>query len=109
MNRKKDQMPEDPDTQIVSEARVGPPPETGAPEAAGGTRPPLVEDPARLLAELERARAREDELMRALAELTNVNRRRKQDMETAVLAARESWLRGILPVLDDIDRALEAS
>ncbi|TMQ60446.1 MAG: nucleotide exchange factor GrpE [Candidatus Eisenbacteria bacterium] len=108
MNRKKDQTPEHPDVEIAPEGRAKAP-ETGTPAAAEGPRPALVEDPARLFAELERARAREDELMRALAELTNMNRRRKQDMETAVLAARESWLRGILPVLDDIDRSLEAS
>jgi len=64
---------------------------------------------ASLLAELERARAREDDLVRALAELTNVNRRRRQEMETSVLFAQESLIRGLLPVLDDIDRALEAS
>ena len=35
--------------------------------------------------ELHRLRAREDELLRALAELQNVNRRRKLEAETALL------------------------
>lgn len=109
MNRKKDQVPEDQDTEIAPEMRAEPPSEPAAEGAAVEPWPPLVEDPARLLAELTRARAREDELMRALAELQNVNRRRKQDTEAAVLAARESLVRNILPVLDDIDRALGAS
>jgi len=47
--------------------------------------------------------------MRAIAELTNVNRRRKQDMETIVQSAQDSFVRSVLPILDDIDRALAAS
>ena len=47
--------------------------------------------------------------MRAVAELTNVNRRRKQDMETIVQSAQDSFVRSVLPILDDIDRALAAS
>jgi len=59
--------------------------------------------------ELDRARAREDELLRAVAELTNVNRRRKQDMDSIALYTQESLVRNLLPVLDDLDRAVEAS
>src|SRR5881296_2767641 len=92
MNRKKDQIPEHQDTEIASETRAEATPEQPGEGAAGEPRQPLVEDPARLL-----------------AELTNVNRRRKQDTEGSVLAARESLVRNILPVLDDTDRALDAS
>lgn len=60
------------------------------------------------LAELERLRAREDELLRALAEQQNVVRRRKQEMETSVRYAQESLIQELLPVLDDFERALEA-
>jgi len=80
--------------------------EAAGPEQALETEP---KDPAQLAADLERARAREDELLRAVAELTNVNRRRKQDMETLAQLAQESLVRSILPVLDDIDRALQAA
>ncbi len=85
------------------------PAEAGA--ASGAERGPdtKVEDPVRLAEDLERARAREDELLRAVAELTNVNRRRKQDMETIALFAQESLVRSLLPVLDDVDRAVAAS
>jgi molecular chaperone GrpE len=81
-------------------------------EASAPTEPALeteTKDPSQLTADLERARAREDELLRAVAELTNVNRRRKQDMETLAQLAQESLVRSILPVLDDIDRALLAA
>jgi len=63
-------------------------------------------DPA--IAELTRLRAREDELLRALAEQQNVNRRRRQEMDTAVLYAQEDLVRELLPVLDDFERALKA-
>ena len=84
---------------------------TEAEVSEGAEREPgtKLEDPARLAEELERARAREDELLRAVAELTNVNRRRKQDMETIAQFAQESLVRNLLPVLDDVDRAIDAS
>ena len=63
-------------------------------------------DPA--IAELTRLRAREDELLRALAEQQNVNRRRRQETDAAVLYAQEDLLRELLPVLDDFERALKA-
>ncbi|TMQ66703.1 MAG: nucleotide exchange factor GrpE [Candidatus Eisenbacteria bacterium] len=63
-------------------------------------------DPA--IAELARLRAREDELLRALAEQQNVNRRRRQEMDAAVIYAQEDLMREILPVLDDFERALKA-
>jgi molecular chaperone GrpE len=81
-------------------------PKDEAPEAAGEARPP---DDAALREELDRARAREDELLRAVAELTNVNRRRKQDMDSIAVLAQESLVRNLLPVLDDVDRAIAAS
>jgi len=70
-----------------------------------GTAPEtLGETPA----ELARLRAREDELLRALAELQNVNRRRKQEAESALRFAAEPFLRELLPVLDDFERTLRA-
>jgi molecular chaperone GrpE len=92
MTRKKDKD-EHPESGVMSEE----------PEPA----PPA--DIAQLHEELARARAREDELLRAVAELTNVNRRRKQDADTIALYGQENLVRSILPVLDDIDRALAAS
>src|SRR5258706_840973 len=91
MNRKKDSKQEH-DTGVISDEIEG-----------------QALDVAQLREELERARAREDELLRAVAELTNVNRRRKQDMDQVVLFAQESLVRDLLPVLDDVDRAIVAS
>jgi molecular chaperone GrpE len=85
-----------------------------APEGVepGGDRGPetWVEaaDAGALMAELERLRAREDELLRAVAEQQNIVRRRRAEMETSVQFAQESLVRELLPVLDDFERALRA-
>src|SRR5262250_1932905 len=89
-------------------------PEAVAPEGvepAGDLGPETSVEAAEgssLISELERLRAREDELLRALAEQQNVVRRRRQEMETSVRYAQESLLQDLLPVLDDFERALEA-
>lgn len=70
-------------------------------EAASG-----VENAA---AELERLRAREDELLRALAELQNAQRRRRQEMDQVLAYAHEPLVRALLPVLDDLERAVAAT
>ena len=98
MMRKKDYKPEHPEGGVVSEEPEHDRETEGDPDEA-----------ANLKAELDRARAREDELLRAVAELTNVNRRRKQDMESIAQFSQESLVRSILPVLDDVDRALAAA
>jgi molecular chaperone GrpE len=58
--------------------------------------------------EIARLRAREEELLRAVAELSNVLRRRKAEAENSVRYAQEPLIRELLPVLDDFDRALAA-
>ena len=60
-------------------------------------------------AEVGRLKAREDELLRALAELQNVQRRRRQEMDQALTYAHEPLVRALLPVLDDLERALAAT
>ena len=82
--------------------------------SAGASSSPAAQEPGGgeeidpITAELERLRAREDELLRALAEQQNVLRRRKQEMESSVRYAQESLVRELLPVLDDFERALRA-
>ncbi|MBI2155718.1 MAG: nucleotide exchange factor GrpE [Candidatus Rokubacteria bacterium] len=56
--------------------------------------------------ELEELR---DRLLRALAEADNVRRRAQRDREEYVKYANESLLRDLIPVLDNLDRALEAA
>ena len=85
-----------------------------APEHAAEPKPdtaPVGDGPGApddAAAELNRLRAREDELLRALAELQNVNRRRKQEADLAFRYAAEPFLRELLPVLDDFERTLRA-
>ena len=52
---------------------------------------------------------KQDRLLRALAETENIRRRSQRDREEYVRYATESLLRDLLPVLDNLDRALEAA
>ena len=80
---------------------------TSAPAERAGAPPAPVEDDPQT-AELARLKAREDELLRALAEQQNVVRRRRQEMDASLRYAQEDWVRELLPVLDDFERAMLA-
>ena len=69
--------------------------------------------PADSVAECEELRRqvdeRQDKLLRALAETENVRRRAQRDREEYVKYAAESLLKDLVPVLDNLDRALAAA
>jgi len=96
MKKKHDHAPASKELDEAALAKAG----AGEPRAAGADEG--------VDAEVTRLRAREDDLLRALAELQNVNRRRKQEVESAAKFAAEPLVREILPVLDDFERALRA-
>jgi len=52
---------------------------------------------------------RQDKLLRALAETDNVRRRAQRDREEHLKYANESLIRDVIPVLDNLDRALAAA
>ncbi|MBI4592956.1 MAG: nucleotide exchange factor GrpE [Candidatus Rokubacteria bacterium] len=52
---------------------------------------------------------KQDRLLRALAEMDNVRRRTQREREEYTRYASESLIRDLLPVLDNLDRALEAA
>jgi molecular chaperone GrpE len=62
-----------------------------------------VDDLRRQLAE------KNDRMLRALAEADNTRRRAQRDREDAVRYAAEALVRDVIPVLDNLDRALEAA
>lgn len=60
--------------------------------------------------ELKRQRDdKQDRLLRALAEADNVRRRAQRDRDEHAKYANEALLRDLIPVLDNLDRALEAA
>ena len=70
--------------------------------------PPEVGEPD--VAELKRQLdERQDRLLRALAETENLRRRAQRDREEYVKYANETLLRDLIPVLDNLDRALAAA
>jgi molecular chaperone GrpE len=72
-----------------------------------------AETPADAASEVEELRRqveeKNDRLLRALAEADNIRRRAQRDREDAGRYAAEGLLRDIIPVLDNLDRALEAA
>jgi molecular chaperone GrpE len=52
---------------------------------------------------------KQDQLLRALADTENIRRRAQRDREDYVRYASEALLRDLIPVLDNLDRALGAA
>ena len=68
-----------------------------------------AEEPRSEVEELRRQLdEKQDRLLRALAEADNVRRRAQRDREEHARYANEALLRDLIPVLDNLDRALAA-
>lgn len=86
------------------------PPETGAAGSAGDSPEGELTPEQALLARLEEeAAAARDAALRAAADAQNVKRRAEQDVEKARKFALEQFARELLPVVDNLERALEAT
>src|SRR5687767_2787610 len=83
-----------------------PPPAAAAPEPLGDadTSPG---DPAQQ-AQAERDRIR-DQLLRTAADFDNFRKRSRREMEEAERRGKEDTLREVLPVIDNLERAVAAS
>lgn len=57
----------------------------------------------------DRARAAEDGALRATAELQNLKRRQREEMERLQDTATKELVLSLLPVVDDLERALDAA
>jgi molecular chaperone GrpE len=71
--------------------------------AASEPAPERVQDLERQLVE------QKDRMLRAMAEADNVRRRAQRDAEDRVRYANEALLRELIPVLDNLDRALASA
>jgi len=71
---------------------------------------PSAEAQVETVEELRRqVEEKQDRLLRALAEVENIKRRTQREREEYIRYANESLLRDVVPVLDNLDRALEAA
>lgn len=69
-----------------------------------------ADSPPSALEEYQRELAdKTDRLLRALAEADNVRRRAQRDREEAVRYAAEALVRDLIPILDNLDRAVDAA
>lgn len=80
--------------------------EPQADAAADGQSPSPVEEVDILRRQLEE---RQDRLLRTLAEMDNMRRRTQREREEYTRYATESLIRDLIPVLDNLDRALGAA
>ncbi|MGH7279035.1 MAG: nucleotide exchange factor GrpE [Candidatus Rokuibacteriota bacterium] len=71
--------------------------------SAGETTAPSTEELTRQLDD------KQDQLLRALAEMDNMRRRAQRDREDQSRYATEALVRDLIPVLDNLDRALAAA
>jgi molecular chaperone GrpE len=89
------------------------PPEESAPEGTDLPAQIIEEELTRLRQALEEktreAEATQDRFLRALAELDNTKKRAQREREEYIRFANESLLRELLPVLDNLDRAIQAA
>ncbi|PLW70470.1 nucleotide exchange factor GrpE [Pseudohalioglobus lutimaris] len=102
--------PKQPEAEIQEENPVTPEEETAADVAgeapAEGAEMSPEEEIARLQEEVAQAR---DTALRAQADAQNVKRRAEQDVERARKFALERFVGELLPVVDNLERALESA
>ncbi|BET97446.1 nucleotide exchange factor GrpE [Xenorhabdus taiwanensis] len=92
-------------TENVSEQQINAE-QADAPETENVVDPRVAE----LEEQLKQAQANErDALLRARAEIENIRRRTEQDVEKAHKFALEKFVNELLPVIDNLERALDAA
>lgn len=108
-----DQDPKQPDIDPVAEAPEAPEPaDSPKPEAVAAAESAEAEEPseeeqfARLQEELTQLR---DVALRAQADAQNIQRRAEMDVEKARKFALEGFAKELLPVVDNLERALESA
>src|SRR5437868_441418 len=85
-----------------------PAPEIADAEATDPAQPALAPEGAEALAKLEQEkRELHDRLLRTAAEFENWKKRAKKENEEAQTRGREGLLKELLPVLDNLERALK--
>ncbi len=88
------------------DADVKPESSEEAPSTENGSEPTLEEIIAQLQVDTAAA---EDASLRAQADAQNIKRRAEQDVEKARKFALEQFCKELLPVMDNLERALEAA
>jgi molecular chaperone GrpE len=83
------------------------PPTAATSEGAPGNEPAPPSKPADPLAEaLAEAAANKDKLLRVAADFDNFRKRARRDVEDAEKRAKENLLKDLLPVFDNLERAV---
>jgi molecular chaperone GrpE len=98
------------DTSGASESDASPVSDTDAASLSESDASPVSDTDAASLAELEKERDEYlDSLQRLKAEFDNFRKRTAREQEAFAARANEALLKELLPILDDLERALEAA
>lgn len=81
---------------------------TDAPEAAASDAPEADDLQAQVESLTEELATAKDQAVRAQAEVQNVRRRAEQDVEKAHKFGQEKLVNDLLPIIDNLERALES-
>jgi len=107
-----EQKPQEPEQQApeaeqaaASEDQENRQSESGAEQAAAGSDQDAEQDIERTLADLAEAK---DQVLRTQAEMQNLRRRLERDVENAHKYALEKFVGELLPVVDNLERAIQA-
>jgi molecular chaperone GrpE len=106
-----EQTPEAPPSTTNGQAAAAPAPAPAEP--SGGQAPEAAPGTADLQAEIarlkEEKRELNDRMLRVAADFDNYRKRIRREMEEAGLRGMEALLKELLPVLDNLDRAVDAA
>jgi molecular chaperone GrpE len=95
------------DSDEVAPATEEPTDEGGNGVASSPVAPPAEEPPVDpLVAAQEEAKRLKDQLLRTLADFDNFRKRSRRDVGDAEKSGREEFLRELLPVFDNLERAV---
>ncbi len=113
MTEKRTQRKEAPPRGASAERERAAPPEQPEASAQAAGAGAVAQDVGELVARLEQAEAKRDEYLRDLqrlaADFDNYRKRALRDQEALVARAHERLVKELLPVLDDLERALDAA
>lgn len=92
------------ESQVRDSAAPSAPSESAAPEAAADLTPEQ-----QLQAALDEGAKYKDQLLRTLADLDNVRKRSRKEVEDAYKSGQSGLLKEFLPVFDNLERALKSA
>ncbi|MEC7939635.1 MAG: nucleotide exchange factor GrpE, partial [Pseudomonadota bacterium] len=108
MSNEENKVTEEELDQIIAEAEKVEEAELNA-DAADEQEAKIAQLEAALLASETKVKEQQDSVLRAKAEVENMRRRSEQEIDKARKFALNKFAEGLLPVIDNLERAMQAA